>query len=333
MIRLFKVVQRKLFFPLVIFMAMPVHAVQVFDDVEGSVDLPMLERFPDSGIVRYQSEGNASYVMALGKIKRIDGAWRAEQEKTVSGQLTSLTYRAQDRQSARSVFSHFSKQLEALGVEELYGCTGLACGNSNKWANKIFMEKILYGPSPQQYYFAGRLNETYIALYAIKRGNKRVYVRIDSIAQSGEPFPAKPVADSLNGGATQLAPSYAQLEEDNFLVLDGFTFEADQIAQPLVEPMSAFMQTLADKLRINSLRLRIVVHSYEPVAVDVAIAQSTKQAASLADYLVEQGVDKEQLESFGVGPLSPQLPLQVQSDRPINMADQQNRVEMFLLAD
>ena len=309
----------------VLFFVTPSFASQIVEDVSGSADLDFVDRFAGSGIVRYQQEENAAYVMAAGKVKRIDGVWRAEQEKTLHGRLTSLTYRAFDRQSARGVYAYFIDQFEALGLQALYRCKGLDCGNSNKWANKVFMEKRLYGPDPQQYYYAGRLDNLYVALYVIKRGNKRVYARLDAVAlEAGEAQGLRPAALDEVLQDVDSSSAYAQLINNRHVVLDKL-----QKQQGRLFPVAqlGFLKELVSGMRDTDGRLRVVAHYYADEPVNVLIEQSEKDAKYLLDYLVEQGLSSQRLESFGVGPLAPA------SKRGEFSSAEQGRLELFLLPD
>ncbi|MCP4598216.1 DUF4892 domain-containing protein [Neptuniibacter sp.] len=155
-------------------------------DIHNSSDLDSLERFPRSFIVQYEQKQNEDYRLVLGGLEKINGVLVTEKEKRLAGLLTQITYRIPENHSAQQAFNHFQRQLTQQGATELFFCSGRDCGSSNQWANSIFRYFRLYGVDKTQSFASYQLNNTYFSLYSVKRGNKRVYLRVDALASQVE---------------------------------------------------------------------------------------------------------------------------------------------------
>lgn len=272
----------------------PLAQSAVVDDVVGSRDLRGFERYPESGIIRYSEQAEGRYIYALGKVKRVSGSWRPEEEGQASGVWTSLTYRAPDRKSSQAVYAHFRQQLQALGAEPLYACSGRACGPSNQWANLVFSEKLLYGPDGNQRYFAGRLGDTVLTLYVIKRGNRRVYARLDQVVLAE----AEPVSVRLETPTAVASSWLTSLQQQQRAVI----LDTEPNALRSVE---AELEQLAAWLQGQQRSLRIVGHRYGDRPLDELRERSRVAANELSKRLIALGVPSAQIEVFGLGSLAP----------------------------
>ena len=153
-------------------------------DISNSRDYKKFERFPSSYIVQYKQSQTRDYRLILGGLEKIDGSLRAEKEKRIAGQLTQITYRMPENHSAKEAFEYFYAQIIDQGGEKLFRCSGRDCGSSNQWANNIFSYFRLYGVDNTQSFSSLQLEDSYISLYSVKRGNKRVYLRLDILESS-----------------------------------------------------------------------------------------------------------------------------------------------------
>ncbi|WP_286237743.1 DUF4892 domain-containing protein [Neptuniibacter halophilus] len=163
-----------------ILMLIPV-ALQAETDIRNSADNDLLQRFPRSYIVQYQQARAEDYRLVLGGLEKINGVLAPEKERRLSGELQQITYRIPDNHSAEEAYAYFADQLQRLGAERLFSCTGRDCGSSNQWANAIFDYSRLYGVDSTQSFAAYRLSDRFFSLYSVRRGNKRVYLRLESL--------------------------------------------------------------------------------------------------------------------------------------------------------
>lgn len=263
----------------------PAHAQPIVSDVDGGADLSFLARYRDSGIVRFEQSKRSDFVFALARVRKLDNRWQAERERRAYGALTSITYRAPDRVVAQSVFEHFRAQIDDAGFVENFDCSGRSCGNSNKWANVIYHEKRLYGPDVNQHYLiASKDNET-LSLYVIKRGNKRVYARIDHVVASQDPEAQRQLSwsEQLQNGRVLL-----ELANSNDF-----------------EKLSANINRLAIWLGRYERTLHVVGHAYGKADISELKSRSMESAALFRRWLIEQGADSELIRAHGLGPLAP----------------------------
>lgn len=147
-------------------------------DTSNASDYPNITRLPGSYIVKYENK-TADYRLILGGLRKINGVLAPEKEERLNGDVFQITYRIPEQFSAQDAFTSFEKQISALGAEVLFECAGRDCGSSNKWANNIFRYSRLYGVDSTQSFASYRLDNQYYSLYAVQRGNKRVYLRLE----------------------------------------------------------------------------------------------------------------------------------------------------------
>lgn len=245
-------------------------------DIVGASDPQQLERFPLSWIVSNSEREVPEYALATGPMKKLEGVIAPEQFQRISGLLNRVTYRIPDNHSPADAFRFYRQQLQALNAEILFQCSSRSCGSSNQWANNYFGVKELYGIDRTQSYLAASLGSQRVALYTVKRGNRRIYLHLDLI----EP----------------LAQSAASIRDD--LAQKGFSWlDSGEDIQPLLELLS----------EDQSLRLLLV--GYDRSAAQLPVAELTdrsqQSATQLRDRLVAAGLAADRFEVIAVGPAVP----------------------------
>lgn len=264
----------------------PTYAQAVVSDVDGSTDLDFLDRYRDSGIVRYEQSNSSDFLFALARVRKSNNIWRAESERRVYGAHTSVTYRAPDRVLSQSVFEYFRTQIDAAGFANNFVCSGRSCGNSNKWANVIYDEKRLYGPDINQHYLVASKGHETLAVYVIKRGNKRVYARIDHV-----------VAPAKDARATAQRDWSEELQSSGRVNVPADTDS--------LQEYSAEFSQLVDWLRSSGRTLHVVGHAYGKGELSELKSRSLDSAVSLRLRLIELGAEAARIEVHGIGPLAP----------------------------
>jgi hypothetical protein len=273
-------------------------AVAVAEDITGSKDLAEIERFPDASIVRFAEQQQSDYTLALSKVRKVNGVWQLEKERRLKGDLSSITYQLAKTVSADEAYTHFAEQLTAQ-ADVLFRCKARACGSSNQWANFVFGEKRLYGPQDGQRYLAVKRGDDYYVLYVIKRGNKRVYVRLDR----------------LTGAAVSVAGEAAA---ERF----SFTRYPLQRNEQLTALARRWLLQALPVLRDSEQMIWVVAHRSAKSAesVEQLLQLSQQDAQLLKQSLIERGIDAARIETFAVGPLA-----------PLNGANAEGRIELLLL--
>ncbi|WP_271273937.1 DUF4892 domain-containing protein [Aliamphritea hakodatensis] len=262
-------------------------------DLRGSSDYEGLKRYPLSWIVEYQSEASPDYLLALGKMKKKSGVIAPEASRRLSGQLRQITYRIPDGHSAEETFDFIVGQLQQQNAEELFRCQSRQCGNSHQWANQVFGVSRLYGVDRTQSYLAARLGGDFIAVYTVKRGNKRVYLQLDILSDK----PEAAVETLAVSGEVGSAVSDWQADFET----SGAWLPVDFVATASDDQIDASVRQILNKIQSDTRTL--VVLGYSDLA-EGALSRSSEYVARVERVLLENGVSPERLSIIASGNLS-----------------------------
>jgi len=283
--------------------AMLLALIFVNDASAGSEIPDWLQQYPHAQVVQQQTKKSDDYVLPVGRLRKIDGVWRAHKDLRLKGELQRMTWMLPVGQSVSTAAQYYEALLASHDAQRLFVCDARDCGSSNEWANGVFNERELYGPDRNQMYRAYVIEQgthwVYVALYLIERGNERSYVHIDHIRVEGA-----------------AAGSYLSLLEINQYL----SIKRDELNQPqvLTQKLDAVAQYLASN---NNYRVRLVGNTYGSADVGALQQSSLQLATQLLALLKKNGVDEKRLQAFGIGPLAPRG----------NIANQQDRVEVLLV--
>ncbi len=260
-------------------------------------DHPLFDRFAYSEIIESEFEEDTNYRVVLGSLQRTRGVVSAEDSRLVRGDLTKIVYEVSQEFNGQDVYEFFREQMGEKGYTELFSCEGRGCGSSNYWANDIFRNRILYGPERNQFYLVMRANlgleeDPYIAAYIITRGNRRIYAYLEIIEVGGSMAPVyhldnSELLESLQRTGAVVVPGIG------FTSSDGLTADTD-------------LGFLADLLIANpELRIYLVSHLAGPGNLNTLQRRSRVRAENVRAALIELGVNSQQVDAEGVGPLAP----------------------------
>jgi len=264
-----------------------------------NADWLALEDFPGARAMLREHKQETSYTLALGIYKKIGGSWDAERQQRLNGALSRRTLELPSDRGAREGFQFYRKQLQAYPLRELFACQGRDCGGSTNWANHHFEIPQLYGLDPHQYYGVYELSSEqtlyYASLYAVRRGNGRVYVQLDLLRT--EP-------DNDARPRMTLSSMIDALAKQGYFVLD--TNGARDLSEPGWAPPDALIEPLVELLQAqSSWRLALVGHDYGPATLEQQRRLSKGYAEALKGALVSSGVAEQRLETYGLGSLAP----------------------------
>lgn len=280
------------------FIVTSVQAYESSEDVAGASDSALFQRYSQSKIVGYSQLVTADYLLALGAPKTVNAVMVLEYSERLVGDLTRITYRAPDDYSSEDMFAHFSSQLNQLPHKVLFECHARKCGSSNEWANRIFNIRKLYGPERYQHYLAVQIDAQqgplFVALYSIKRGNKRVYTQLDLL---------QPETGTFRELSVNPDTVLAQFKQQGIFELANLKFD-DQ--DKLTGNTTVLLDSVIAALQKNSrLKLFVVGHLRTDQGLEVSQQRSLTRAQSVVDVLVQSGIDSQRLSAQGVGPLAP----------------------------
>ena len=217
-----------------------------------------------------------NYRFPLGAVVKINRDVRIDKEQELSGQLTRTTWEMPKSFDPNELLERLRDQVISQKGEILFECEGRDCGTSNIWANDLFNNADLYGRDDYQRYFAAELDDQYLAAYAVRRGNRRVYLHLDQITEAEQAVP--------------------WLE----LLVDRGWVKLPDTEEPT-------LKLLADHLQKNSSPIRIVGHQ-QGIDQGIAEQESKRLAERVASYLVDRaGVRVDQFEVHGLGALAPSV--------------------------
>lgn len=226
------------------------------------------------------------YHLVTGDIKKINNRWRMEDQLVLTGQVQRTTYEVAEDVSFRTAQAQLLRSLAPLPTGSvLYRCEGLDCGSSNGWAIQVFQRKQLYGLDSDQFYAALQLpaaagERAYAAVYLVQRGNRRIYLQIDTVRI--------PADDPMAAAAAALADAGFWILPSNDL---------SQLSESELAPLVQLLKDSAD------LELRLVAHDSGPGDAAARLQRAAAAATAAASRLQTAGAP--QLTAYGIGDLAP----------------------------
>ncbi len=243
--------------------------------------LPMgLEPFPLSSVISEVQRPDPDYRLMLGGIVKINGLIRSDREQRLQAVLTRITWQLPAGYGPEAGFNYLREQLLGKGAEVLFECAGRECGPSSLWANEIFGQSRLYGVDRTQFYAALSLPQAHLAIYAVRRGNGRVYLHLDLLEHDA------PTATELS----------VRLRQQGYVELPDWPGSTDQTVQALLD----LQKTFPDR------EFWLVVH-WRGEDLDLTLRQSDEAARRLIRFVKDKGGDASRIRGQGVGALVPSV--------------------------
>lgn len=145
--------------------------------------IQQLEAYPHAVVVESTRSNVRDHDVGLGALQKRGGVWKFKTSKRISGILSRHTWQIIDGFGSDEVLADLVSELQTItSARELFSCDGRSCGKSVQWANRIFVEKLLYGREElQRYrvYAMGDADQYYIQLYSAFRSADRQYLHVE----------------------------------------------------------------------------------------------------------------------------------------------------------
>lgn len=277
-----------------------VSAAAIAQEASAMPDFLGLEDFPGARVLMREYQPDRPYLLALSTYKKLGGTWTAEREQRLRGDVLRRTLELPADFSAREGFVFYENQLTQHRSRELFACEERACGGSINWANNHFNIIQLYGLDQFQYYSVYELVRDevvyYASLYAVRRGNRRVYVQLDLVKLPETERPSLSLSPEVLG---------ERLRNAGYFVLPGFDVlgAAQQwqvaVSEPAIEAVAGLLRQESD------WTLALVGHDYGAGSLAAQREQSLRYAEQVRDKLKARGIDEQRVLVFGLGSLSP----------------------------
>lgn len=265
-----------------------------------AAELPV-ENYPHARVIFQSSAETDDYILALGSYKKIAGSWRVDRPQRLSGKLARYTLELPEGHSANNGFNFYLDQLQQFNFRELFHCRGRDCGTSNSWANNHFKIQQLYGLDQFQQYGAYEVTTAeekpfYVSLYAVQRGNKRVYLQLDVLH----------IDKAIELGIASSPESIIRsIETSGYYVFPDLVSQ-DARGNTGIQIKSAHLQALVDVLtQQTGWKLALVGHDYAPTPLAQQQKDSQLYAEQLKAALQEKGIAAARLTAYGIGSLAP----------------------------
>ncbi len=246
-----------------------------------------VDDFPRAELVSETQSKNSEYRLVLSELKRQQAITSGEVERLINGDVKRQFWKLSVNHELSQVVDHFMNQWQ--GAQVLYSCSGLDCGSSNFWANKIFNNAKLYGRDANQAYVAvmtpGKPNRIYV-LYVVQRSKQKLYFNLDEISSD----------DAVTDEEVQRQQLMMTLQQEagwlsGLHVLDGRIDE--QRAEVLLETLKNLDASI-------KRRLYLVIHCYQANNMADNFACSTRLAQQLRAAIYEEF----EIPVFGHGALT-----------------------------
>lgn len=260
-----------------------------------------LEAYPAARIIYQTTAKTDDYTLALSSYKKIAGNWLLDRSQRLKGELYRFTVELPVGHSLQNGFDFYVDQLNTHNIRELFYCKARDCGTSNSWANNHFKVQQLYGLDQFQQYAAYEVTPpngkpVYVSLYAVQRGNKRVYLQVETLS----------VYQVLELGVASSFESIIKALTNNgyYVFPDLVADDAEGNSSIHIKPthIDALVDVLMQK---KEWKLALVGHDYAQPKLSQQQAASKGYADQVKAALVAKGIDKSRINVYGLGGLAP----------------------------
>ena len=252
----------------------------------SGVSAASIDSYPGSKLIG--STGSDDVVihrLITGEVKRSNGQVTPESSDFVRGVRSTQTYEVPEVGRKGVTGKFFKEQIQSLG-QLLFECVGRDCGSSNYWANVVFDQALLYGPTEDQHYLLGKLSGDrgdYVIVYLAQRATGKRYIHIETISDvAGESL-----LDS------RLVASALRLQHR-------FVIESELDENILIAVKDALNEGTWPSLALVAHDQLLPTETLE-----AAQARTQERARAAKSKLEAIGADTKNLVAIGAGPISP----------------------------
>jgi OOP family OmpA-OmpF porin len=275
------------------------------EDEKGSMDHPLISRFPGSYIMIYDVKDFNEYVLPLGRMEK----GKLKKSQRLEGKVTQITYAAPADRSILEIYRNFELAFKNAGFETLF------MGKKKELGDKWINEFVGATSRPERYgapALGTRLedNFNYLAV-KLPRTEGDVYVALCAGSSWFQKFPViqvdvietKPMETGL---VTVNAEALAKdIGKTGHVAIYGIYFDTGK-ADVKSESEPALREIVKLLQQNPALKLYVVGHTDNIGSLSSNRELSLRRAeAVVRTLIVNHGIDTARLNPVGVGPLAP----------------------------
>ncbi len=303
-----------IFFVIVCLFLFPVDVVaQRTTDIEGSEDHPVISRFEGAVIEFYEETDWGEYRLPIDDEGNLD--WQAP--KSVGGKVTRIQYSATNDYNADFFLHNYKTAFEDAGYEILIAIAHGELGFSHRphtWHDNYYFSGLDgRGDGLNNIRFGRGLrfpirndNHSYIAARGRDAGQD-IYVAVYSIVGRDFTLITQDVieVDRIGTGMVSVETISEDIERLGSIALYDINFATAEAE--IQSGSDQILQTIADYINANPGKQYFIVgHTDSRGEFEFNMNLSENRASAVLDELVDNyGVDRAQLEAYGVSSLAP----------------------------
>ena len=286
--------------PLILLCVLALQVQAADRDISGSKDHELITRYPNSVIADYEYRDYEACSLPTGAIDGYRNNYQMKASLDLEGELTRITYKVKDKTSTFKVYSNFESALKSSGFNEIFSCTGSACGMQGTWGYALEQKKLLNGKQQTIRYFIGKKTvsdkNVYVAVYVMEKSTAEVLVGLNVVE-------TKQMQNNLV--AVDVSSLQQQLSENGKVAMYGIHFDVDKAS--LKADSAKTLVAIRQLLEANAdLKLYVVGHTDDTGSLQHNLELSQRRAKAVVTELVSKyGIAEDRVSSFGAGPYAP----------------------------
>jgi len=278
------------------------------NDVKGSQDHELINRYTGSRIASYHTSNYVSY-------PKYDIDFN--EKGKIEGQLTSIKYEAPEGRSQLEVQRNYEQALQKAGFKQQDKCT-VECQlfYAKEWIGKDI------GKYPDNHYLEFGIDQGLCSTW-VKGG---AYGVVFSAEYSDRVYTMVDIAttNAMEGDMVDVNSIKTSLDTEGKLAIYGISFETGSAT--IQSSSHAVLGEIVSYLNSSSnVKLYVVGHTDNVGGFDSNMSLSEKRANAVVSYLVDKGISSSRLKAVGVGPAAP-----VASNKTDKGRAKNRRVELVL---
>ena len=266
-------------------------------DIEGSMDHPIISRYPGSYIYYYDQKEFDEFEILLGPIKTpSDKDIKLAKKQKFEGKVTKIQYQVPKNRSASEVFKNYEEAIRKANFDPIYVGRGSEIAGVRKFLYNYFYNV-----------YASRDDEKNFFYMSAKNKSNTTVLSICVLPGFDGPIVLLGIVESkeMERGLITAKDIYGMIKKDGRIAIYGIYFDFDKAeikpeSKPTIEEIAKFLREHPE------IKIYIVGHTDNVGKLEYNMDLSKRRAEAVVKELVEKyGIKRERLSSFGVGPLAP----------------------------